>query len=644
MYVTQVSKNYVPLVYGNRRDLDNFLKIKPILNKSKKVLKDEEIESLALGLNFIPTLPRAKREKLRKLETTKFTKDVNKKLHWLIVKSEEIKKGFLEKIFTSQWEPPKRPWSNDEKVIMNLKDYVSQSTIRPTPQPTPQKIINSLEQLARDPTINITPADKGGCIVLWPDDEYRREMARQLSDVTTYYPIESKQIPQLMTSLTEKRKNIADELLALDIITQREHSNMVVSKSEASPIYFLPKIHKSINKDTETFQGRPIVATYNSPFYLIDKLITEITSPLLGNIPGTSKDTISFLKRLEEIEKENLPEDARMLTADVVSLYPSIPWETGIDAATQYYAQHLEELKKIFNDRGYYSKLPGPQMFSKLLSLVMKNSVIHFRNELFYRQIKGTSMGISISVFFANTFMYRLTRYYIERPLSSIIYWTRFIDDFYILTTGTLTEIENMFRNMSTDDIKYTLSELAKEGTFLDVSLSINRQNIMETAPYTKPNSTSFYLHAKSNHPPSTIAGVPKAQILRYRRISSTDKIFMKHAKNLIKKFQSRGYKLKDLKNILAEVLKIPRSNTLQYSEKSNTFSNAIKLIRKYSPHYNWQRTRQILGKLQNSTADTFINTPLYNHFVDMNVKLVFETEPNIRSQFSRHIKKGHTH
>lgn len=641
MYITKVSNTYKPLVYGNIHDLREFLKLNTILNKSNRVLSDEEVETLALGLNFIPTRKTNRYNNIQRSdEITKFTNDFNKTIHWLLnptIKS----KGPLEHLINSPWIAPSRPWTKDPNVRRLIDAYRRQCVQkRDHYNPTHPKILSCILKLKNDPSINITPADKGGCTVIWSDDEYNREASRQLSDLDTYESISEAQAIRLLHQLVTLRHSTAQYLFNRNIITLRVLKAIIASPSEASPIYFLPKIHKEINPVSLTFPGRPIVATYNSTLYLIDNLLTELTAPLLDNIPGSCIDSTTFLNALP---KGTLTPNANMLTSDVNSLYPSIPRDDGIHAATRYYADNIQILRDHFSSKGYTTELPTVQEFSYLLKLVINNSIIHFRNSKFFLQKKGTAMGVCISVYFANTFMFSITRNYIEKPLPNIIFWTRFIDDFFVLTTASLPEINKLFKAISTTDIGYSLSKLDKTATFLDVSLSINGPNTIETEPFFKPTSTPFYLHASSNHPPSTIQSIPFAQLIRLKRISSSDLIFQKHAKRMISNFKLRGFKLKQLRKNLDAVNKLSRESLLLPSSRFNRFANSLKIIRPFSPHFAWSRTRSIVSNLLNAAIRTFEGTPIHRSLTELETSLIFCTDKNIRSHFSQLIKNGRT-
>ena len=70
----------------------------------------------------------------------------------------------------------------------------------------------------------------------------------------------------------------------------------------------------------------------------MDLYLAHLTSPILHEIPGSVKDTGHLLRQLESLG--TVPEDTMLFSADVSSLYPSIPWVEGIYQAVDFYHQH----------------------------------------------------------------------------------------------------------------------------------------------------------------------------------------------------------------------------------------------------------------------------------------------------------------
>lgn len=640
MYITQVDRTYKPLIFKSNHNLNKFLEEKTILNLSNKVLTNEEVETLALGLTYCThTVPNIQK-KLRLQEMEDYSIKIDTIVHLAVNPNSNKNSGFISHLCPKIWCPPKKKWRNNKKIKRLQEDYRHLRQLSPNKERklNSSKIERTLYNLKKDPCINITPADKGGCTVIWPEDQYRCEAVTQLSDKSVYKELTKDELNIALSTLKNKRDVISKNLLDSNIITWREFKAFTFSKAEPSPLYLLPKRHK--NKDPTP--GRPIVAAYNSTLFYIDKLITEITKPLLERILGSLTDSKDLLN---QIEKVIITKATKIVTADVESLYPKIPWKEGINASTQMFNDNLEWLMNHFKSKKS-TELPSTLQFKELLSLVTENSYIHFRNEKFYHQTSGTSMGVAIAVYFANCFMMTLTWNHISKPLPTVQLFLRFIDDLLIITEAPLDYLqEYFFAPITTNAIKYTLSELDTKAVFLDLCITIDTDSLkLITSPYSKPTATPFFLHSSSNHPPSTINSIPTAQLIRIKRNSSTDEIFQSHAKKMIKAFGLRGYSQKHLKECLAKVNAISRPSLLISKPESHLckkIGESVKIIRPFNSAYDWSDAKQIVNKLHNKIK-AYYNDSCINNILDETCStIIFSSERNSRSYFSSDIKSG---
>ena len=101
------------------------------------------------------------------------------------------------------------------------------------------------------------------------------------------------------------------------------------------------------------------------------------------------KDSGDFIKELRNID--HIPQDANMVTADVVGLYPNIPHDTG-----------LEALRKVLDNRE--NKKISTDNLTKMIELVLKNDYFQF-NGKFKKQISRTAIGTKFAPPYACIFM-----------------------------------------------------------------------------------------------------------------------------------------------------------------------------------------------------------------------------------------------
>ena len=586
-YVRHIYGQYQPKIFSSVRDIRALLADGLLINQSSYRLRDAEIEALLAGLGFVPTEP---------LNRTK-EKDTYTKARDRLVRSIDIRlalaigrndgswtddgrrlKSHIYRTVPSKWQPPSHDWrepaahwlewlerptpkSSENARRGDTRGRGGQGGWRHHGKTTHREILVAIDTLRRNQDIHILPADKGGATVIMNRTDYDREALRQLSDRETYEPLTREQYEAALLRARDQLAKEAENLLRNGHITKNEKIAIANAELKGSSIYFLPKVHKEINAESRTFAGRPIAATHSAVVHTTDKYITEVTKHLLPLIPGSLQDTTDLLIKLP---RGRLPSNATIVTADVVSLYPTIPWEAGFLAATNFYTDHFERLRGICLEKGLMPP-PDPATFGRLLRLVLSNSLITFKGETFYHQKRGTAMGMCISVFFANAYMYHVTSHHVHNPPPGVVTFLRYIDDLIVVFDhNDPARCEEFFRSITTDDTRYTVDPQSRSVSFLDVRVTINElTHCIETEPYYKPTSTFSYLHARSNHPWHCIASIPLSQYIRLRRICSSTETFIENAKLITTAFTRRGYPYKILKKHFEAVMAYHRSEVL---------------------------------------------------------------------------------
>lgn len=249
-----------------------------------------------------------------------------------------------------------------------------------------------------------------------------------------------------MVDLYPSCRTLVKELYTQGNITKSEADGTLERHihiySRTPVIYFLPKIHKPKGTDTDTFPGRPILAAVARPFKPLDDFIARIVATLLKKLPGSLTDTSDPINHLLEIEP--LPRSAIAFLADVESLYRSLDWEEGSKAATKFYTEHFEFLKKFARERKTLPQ-PKPWLFEKILKTVLEKNIFHFREKLWYQQRRWTAMGCSISVYLVNTFLFYRKKYLLTNPPTQLIYLGGYINDLIGGWNGTPDDIPKIF-------------------------------------------------------------------------------------------------------------------------------------------------------------------------------------------------------
>ena len=135
-------------------------------------------------------------------------------------------------------------------------------------------------------------------------------------------------------------------------------------------------------------------------------------------------------------------------------------------------------------------------------------------------------MGTRLAPVFANIFMAMIDKMIqaIDEFSKFLAFYRRFIDDIFIIWTGSEEEFLAFMKKINTlhATIKFTCSYDIKNRstTFLDTTVKITDEGI-ETDLYQKPTDRVQYLLPSSCHPAHTFKSIPYSLALRLVRIVS---------------------------------------------------------------------------------------------------------------------------
>ncbi len=286
-----------------------------------------------------------------------------------------------------------------------------------------------------------------------------------------------------------------------------------------SVLYFLKKIHKN------PMGIRPIVSSINSITENISQFVDIWLQPVMRNLPSFIKDTTEFINL---IENTPFPMDCILASIDVSSLYTNIPHLDGKTAAVQFLSQ-IEDPDP---------RQPPSEVIGELIDIVLQNNVFEFDGK-FYLQRQGTAMGTKMAPAYANTFMGNLEPTLQAEGQKNILIWKRFIDDIFIVWTGTKEEFLTFMNRINTvhSTIKFTYEISETEITFLDITLykgtRFQTKGILDIRTHIKPTNKQLYVHATSYHPASTGKSITIGETNRYIRTNSDQPNFNKMVSHL---------------------------------------------------------------------------------------------------------------
>ena len=117
---------------------------------------------------------------------------------------------------------------------------------------------------------------------------------------------------------------------------------------------------------------------------------------------------------------------------------------------------------------------------------------------------------------------------------------------------------------------------------FLDVLIKINNNSTIYTTAYCKPTDKHSYLHYKCNHPIHLDHCMIFSKFLRYEKICSDHRDFIKCSKELTHRFWIKGYPMTIVNKQWQKVVNIQRVNLLKCKEINS--SGCLPIIHTYHP------------------------------------------------------------
>ena len=117
-----------------------------------------------------------------------------------------------------------------------------------------------------------------------------------------------------------------------------------------------------------------------------------------------------------------IPDNAILVTADVVGLYPSIPHQAGLAA-----------LKEAL-DKSLPKKIPTDDL-TRMAEFELSNSDA-------FQQISGTAIGTKFAPPYACIYMDQVEQKFLAMQVNQPLIWLRYIDDIFFICTHGEKELE----------------------------------------------------------------------------------------------------------------------------------------------------------------------------------------------------------
>ena len=203
--------------------------------------------------------------------------------------------------------------------------------------------------------------------------------------------------------------------------------------------YLLPKTHKRL----ENVPGRPIASNCGAPIEKASEFFDFHIKSIMQNGASYIKDSNDFKSKIKNID---IPNDALLVTADVIGLHPSITHEAGLSALR-------EEIK---GDKRTRKEIPSENLI-KMAEFVSKNNFFEFDTNV-CQQISGTAIGAKFAPPYVYIFMDQFETKVLENQNLKPLIWFRYTDDIFFIWMHGEENLRNFMAefNLFSDDIKST--------------------------------------------------------------------------------------------------------------------------------------------------------------------------------------------
>ena len=375
-----------------------------------------------------------------------------------------------------------------------------------------------LNDLRNNSSIIVKQSDKDKQLVVADKETYKNMCIDHLSDEITYTQIKRNPIHKM-------EEAVGAITTHLEVLNPDLAEKLTPHCPRIPEFYGTFKTHKNIDPPPL----RPVVSGCDGPTEKLAHLCNAILKQAVTLIPTNIISTDMFMKRIENKFKHKLTDRHILFSADIKSLYTSIPLKHCLKVTVDFVHNHKDSINMFDLSLGE---------FELILSAMLSVGYFRFDN-MFFQQKKGLAMGsrpapplailyVYLTVelpLLENDFTYAIK--YIPKPLNlpDILYWDRYVDDVFSILEGTLADVEKImnYTNKLNPDIQFTY-ETGPTIPYLDVTVSIDHHNKSPIFDlYIKPSNLGIFLNYRSHHPRSILHNTAKNEFRRAHNRCSND-------------------------------------------------------------------------------------------------------------------------
>uniref|UniRef100_A0A8D8YVM4 Reverse transcriptase domain-containing protein n=2 Tax=Cacopsylla melanoneura TaxID=428564 RepID=A0A8D8YVM4_9HEMI len=389
------------------------------------------------------------------------------------------------------------------------------------------QVLKSIKTKIDNDQLVICKADKGNTVTVLPRDEYQDKIGEYISENNLVPTREKNILGKYVAQVTRCIAKCPKILVNL--------SNVV--NPQIPVLYGLPKLHKSGEP------LRPVVSCTNAPNVELCKRLTEILPGFLNFKPKhTIKNSLEFIERTKKL---TIPPNAKLISFDVKSLFPSVP---------------VNEVKDIIRSRiSSQSQLVQRELLHAV-DICLDQNFCSF-NGTTYEIKSGLPIGSPVSPLMAEIFMEQMEEKILglEDPLiATILHWFRYVDDIFVVTTATTRQIDKLLNliNSIHSNLKFTVElEVDNRLNFLDLSVT-RLGSSLEFDIYRKPTFTDCVIGKSSNVPNNIKYASFHSMLHRLISIPLSLDNYLKELGKIHTIARNNGYTIGEINNLLLKKLR----------------------------------------------------------------------------------------
>ncbi|XP_036317549.1 uncharacterized protein LOC118732526, partial [Rhagoletis pomonella] len=262
--------------------------------------------------------------------------------------------------------------------------------------------------LSKNDNIRILTSDKGNKTVAMEICDYNKKMEDILNDLTMYRIL--RQDPT--SRLQSKNNSLVDKIYKLELISKIERNKLTTNTDLSPRFYGLPKLHK------EGIPLRPICSAIGSPAHNLCKYVADILKNITTVSAYNIKNTLEFKSK---INNTYIFDDEKLISFDVVSLFPSIPTQLALDI-----------IKDKWTTIEKHTNIPK-KLFIEILKFCIEENRYFKFNDTVYTQLKGLPMGSPTSPVIADIVMEELLENTVKKLARPPRLLTKYVDDLFAI-------------------------------------------------------------------------------------------------------------------------------------------------------------------------------------------------------------------